>query len=227
MEPDLARMAQLSRRYARYGHSLPGLSLALGGLVMLLMLIAPPWIGNNAKACREDQFGLLALTAAALMTVWILAKEWLRDRIYQSLGFAESAQTPSTAVFIRILAAALAALALAYPLRLLWAHTAPSPSSIQVYVGLTACWAIPWCTIRFIRGWQEGLLWAVLCFWTLALTWVFPLWEGMGRGEDPITGIFILALPVAYFGGLTVGLVQHFNFMRLAKEIRAQEPLDD
>ena len=227
MEPDLARMAQLSRRYARYGRSLPGLGLALGGVVMLLLLIAPPTIINNAQVCGDNQHGLLALAVAALLALWILAKEWLRGRIYQSLGLAESAQAASTAVFIRVLAAALATLALAYPVKFLWAHANPAPTHIQVYVGLTACWALPWCTIRFIRGWQEGLLWFALCFWALALIWVFPLWVKLFDVPGILSFALAISIPVAYFGGLAVGLVQHFNFMRLAKEIRAQEPVDE
>ena len=46
MEPD--QLAQLSRRYARYSRSLPGLSLALGGVTMLLMLLAPPSLANQS-----------------------------------------------------------------------------------------------------------------------------------------------------------------------------------
>ncbi|HZU52954.1 MAG TPA: hypothetical protein VFF77_03605 [Holophagaceae bacterium] len=226
MNPDstmLDRMAQLSGRYARYGHSLPGLSLALGGLVMLLLLLAPPLIGNNAQVCWENQRGILALTVSALLVLWILAKEWLRNRVYQSLGISESRSSAAMNAFIRCLTVTLTALTLAYPARWLLAHAAPEPTSIQIYAGLTACWALPWATLRFIRGWQEGLLWFVICFWALALIWVFPLWEGLRQGTDPIASLLLLALPLAYFGGLVVGLVQHFNFLRLIHEIRSDE----
>ncbi len=79
MEPD--RLAQLSRRYARYGHSLPGLSLALGGVVVLLLLLAPPLIQNDIQVCWQNQRGLHALIVAALLAVWHLTKEWLRQHI--------------------------------------------------------------------------------------------------------------------------------------------------
>lgn len=227
MKPDFARMAQLSRRYAGYGRSLPGLGLALGGLVMLLLLLAPPLIQNEAHICFENQRGLLALSVALLLVVWILAKEWMRSRVYQSLGISEARSSTATKAFIRCLAAALAALAMAYPARLLLAPATPELTSLQVYAGLTACWALPWATLRFIRGWQEGLLWSVLCFWALALVWMFPLWEGVKQGADPIASLLLLALPVAYFGGLAVGLVQHFNFLRLMREIRAQASRDE
>lgn len=225
MEPD--RLAQLSRRYARYGRSLPGLSLALGGLVMLFLLLAPPLIGNNAQVCWENQRGLLALTVAVLLASWVLVKEWLRMRVYQSLGLAEAIGTSSSPVFIRCIAAALALLALAYPVKLLLAHAAPEPTAIQAYIGLTACFALPWCTLRFLRGWQESLLWFILCFWGLTLIWMFPLWDGLKQGSDPLAAILYAALPLAYFGGLAVGLVQHFNFIRLVREIRAQEAPHD
>jgi hypothetical protein len=73
---------------------------------------------------------------------------------------------------------------------------------------------------------MEGALWFLLCFWGLALIWVFPLWEGLRQG-DPLAAVFYAAIPLAYLGGLAVGLVQHINFMRLAREIRAQEPGDE
>lgn len=227
MEP--GKLAQLSRRYARYSHSLPGLSLALGGVVMLLLLFAPLFLDEHVHACLDNQRGLLALIVATLLTVWILAKEWMRQRIYQSLGIAESKSSAVGIVFIRLLAIAIALIALAYPVKMLatQSHPDPLPSIVQVYVGLTACLALPWCTLRFIRGVQEGVLWFILCFWVLALAWMFPLAEPFKNGEGPLAMIIFLTIPLAYFGGLTVGLVQHFNFMRLAREIRSQETPDE
>lgn len=227
MRTDLARLSQLSTRYARYGHSLPGLSLALGGVVMLLLLLAPPLIGNAAEVSWEHQRSLLALAVSALLALWLLAKEGLRRRIYQSLGLAETRPAPSTALFIRALAAGLAVLALAYPVKALLGPAAQEPTSVQVALGLTACWALPWATLRFIRGWQEGLLWLVLGFWSLALIWVLPLWEGLVQGKGALAALLFAALPLAYFGGLAVGLVQHLQFLRLVREIRAQEPCDE
>ena len=227
MKPD--RLAQLSRRYARYGHSLPGLSLALGGVLMLLLLFAPLFLDEHVHACWDNQRGLLALIVATLLAGWILTKEWLRQRIYQSLGIAEVRSSTAGIVFTKILAAAIALVALAYPVKMLAVqpHPDPLPTTIQVYVGLTACLALPWCTLRFIRGAQEGILWCILCFWSLFLVWVFPLFDGLRSGSGALGTVFFLTLPLAYFGGLAIGLVQHFNFMRLAREIRAQETPDE
>lgn len=227
MEPD--HLAQLSRRYARYGRSLPGLSLALGGVLMLLLLFAPLFLDEHVHACFDNQRGLLALLVAALLTVWILVKEWLRQRIYQSLGIAEAGASAGETVFNRLLAAAVAMIALAYPVKMLaiQPHPGALPTTVQIYVGLTACLALPWCTLRFIRGVTEGLLWFLLCFWGLALAWTFPLAGWMFNGTGPLSVILALTLPLAYFGGLAVGLVQHFNFMRLAREIRNRETPDE
>ncbi|HXC17260.1 MAG TPA: hypothetical protein VNV60_07460 [Holophagaceae bacterium] len=227
MEPD--HLAQLSRRYARYSHSLPGLSLALGGLVMLLLLFAPLFLDEHAHVCWENQRGLLALIVALLLAGWLLIKEWMRQRIYQSLGIAEARSSTAEIVFTKLLATAIALVAFAYPVKALAAqpHPDPLPTDIQIYVGLTACLALPWCTLRFIRGVQEGILWFILCFWGLALAWIFPLAEPFKNGEGPLAMIVFLTIPLAYFGGLIVGLVQHFNFMRLAREIRSQETPDE
>ena len=227
MEPD--QLARLSRRYARYSRSLPGLSLALGGVTMLLMLLAPPSLANHIQVSGDDYRGLLALTVAVLLAGWILAKEWLRQRIYHSLGIAEAGNSAAETVFNRLLATAIALIALAYPVRVLaiQPHPGALPTTVQIYIGLTACLALPWCTVRFIRGVTEGLLWFLLCFWGLALAWTFPLWGRLFSGTGALSVILILTLPLAYFGGLIVGLVQHFNFMRLAREIRNQGAPDE
>ena len=227
MEPN--HLAQLSRRYARYGHSLPGLSLALGGIIIFLFLLAPTLLINNLQVCTANIDSLLAISVALLLTGWILAKEWLRDRVYRSLGLAETRTSKTGTVFIRILAVALAAMALSFPVEMLAVlpHPDPAPSPTQIYIGLTACFTLPWCTLRFIRGVQEGLLWFVVCFWGLALAWTFPLAAPGALDHGPIALTVVLTLPLAYFGGLIVGLLQHFEFLRLAREIRARETPDE
>ena len=227
MEPD--RLAQLSRRYARYGHSLPGLSLALGGMLIFLFLLAPTLLINNLHVCAENIDSLLAISVALLLSGWILAKEWLRERLYRSLGLAETRTSGPRAIFLRILTVAIAAMALAFPVEMLAVlpHPVPAPSPVQIYIGMTACFALPWATQRFIRGVQEGLLWFVVCFWGLALAWTFPLAASGVLDHGPIALTVVLTLPLAYFGDLIVGLVQHFNFLRLAREIRNQETPDE
>ena len=227
MEPD--HLAQLSRRYARYGHGLPGLSLALGGLVVMLLLLAPPLIQNEVQVCWENQRGLLALTAAALLAGWLFTKECLRQRIYQSLGLAESSDSARERLFNRLLAFTLALLAITYPVRWLAVkpHPTPDPTSVQIYVGLTACFALPWITLRFIRGIQESLLWALLIWWVLEFVWGFPNLGPTSAHADGIGAFFILSAVFAFFGGLAVGLVQHLSFMRLAREIRNQGTPDE
>src|SRR5689334_1731143 len=105
---ELDRLAQLSSRYARYGRSLPGLSLALGGVVVMLLLLAPPLIGNGIQVCWENQRSLLALVAALLLAGWLFTKEWMRQRIYQSLGLAESPDSSRERLLNGLLVFALA-----------------------------------------------------------------------------------------------------------------------
>ncbi len=227
MEPD--HLAQLSRRYARYSRSLPGLSLALGGMVVMLLLLAPPLIENQVQVCWENQRGLLALIAALLLAGWLFMKEWLRQRVYQSLGLAESSDSSKERLFNGLLAFALALLTISYPIRWLAVkpHPTPDPTNVQVYVGLTACLALPWITLRFIRGIQESLLWVLLIWWALEFIWGFPNIGPSSPHADGIGGFFILSGVFAFFGGLAIGLIQHFNFMRLAREIRNQGTPDE
>ena len=227
MEPD--RLAQLSRRYARYGYSLPGLSLALGGVVIFLFLLVPTLLINNLQVCGENIDSLLAISVALLLAGWILAKEWLRERIYRSLGLAETRNSASGILFIRILTVAIAAMALAFPVDMLAVlpHPVPAPSPVQIYIGMTACFALPWATLRFIRGIQEGILWLVVCFWGLTMAWTFPLRQQLLNGVGPIQLILALSIMLAYFGGMLVGLLQHFEFLRLAREIRNQGTPDE
>lgn len=227
MEPD--RLAQLSRRYARYGHSLPGLSLALGGVVIFLFLLAPTLLINNLQVCGENIDSLLAISVALLLAGWILAKEWLRERIYRSLGLAETRNSASGTLFLRILTAAIAVMALAFPVDMLAVlpHPVPTPSPVQIYIGMTACFALPWATLHFIRGVQEGLLWFVVCFWALSLAWTFPLSQKISGAGESIQLILVVSIMLAYFGGMLVGLLQHFEFLRLAREIRNQGTPDE
>ena len=227
MEPN--RLAQLSRRYARYGHSLPGLSLALGGIVIFLFLLTPTLLINNLHVCMENIDSLLAICVALLLSGWIFTKEWLRERVYRSLGLAETRNSASGTIFLRILTVVIAVMALAFPVDMLAVlpHPVPAPSPVQIYIGMTACFALPWATLRFIRGIQEGLLWFVVCFWALSLGWTFPLSQKLFSGQGPIQLILVVSIMLAYFGGMLVGLLQHFNFMRLVREIRAQETPDE
>lgn len=227
MEPD--RLAQLSRRYARYGRSLPGLSLALGGMVILLFVATPTLLITHVHVCRENIEALMAICVALLLSGWIILKEYLRERVYQSLGLAETRISTSGVIFIRLLTVVITAMALWFPVEMLAVlpHPDPAPSPTQVYIGLTACFALPWATLRFIRGVQEGLMWFVVCFWGLALAWFFPLAVPPSAEHAPVVLALVLTLPLAYFGGLIVGLLQHFEFMRLAREIRNQETPDE
>ena len=229
MEPDLARMTQLSRRYARYSHSLPGLSLALGAAAMFGFFMAGPFLGNHTEVCLANQFSLLALTAAALLTGWIVLKEWIRDKVYQSLGIAQAEESAAELILNRLLALMLALLALSYPV---WAlaevpHPDPAPTAYQIAIGLAACCALPWVTLRFIRGLQEAILWILLAFFALEFVWGVPNLSARGPHPEAMAAFAILSFLLVCFGGMIVGLLQHFNFLRLAREIRAQEPRDE
>jgi hypothetical protein len=229
MEPDLVRMAQLSRRYARYGHSLPGLSLALGAAVMFGFFFAGPFLGNHTEVCPANQFSLLALTAAALLAGWIILKEWIRGRVYQSLGMAQPMESIAEPFLNRLLALLLTLLALSYPVRALAAlpHPDPAPTAYQIAIGLAACCALPWATLRFIRGLQEAILWVVLAFFTLEFVWGLPNLSARGGHPAAMAAIAILSFLLVCFGGMAAGLLQHFSFLRLAREVRAQEPRDE
>ena len=229
MEPYLDRVTQLSRRYARYGHSLPGLSLALGAATMFGFFLAPPFLFNHTEVCLANQFSLLALTAAALLTAWIVLKEWIRGRVYQSLGMAQSMEGATEPFLNRLLALMLALLALSYPVRALAEvpHPDPAPTAYQIAIGLAACCALPWVTLRFIRGLQEALLWILLAFFVLEFVWGAPNLSARGAHPMAMAAFAILSFLLVCLGGMIAGLLQHFNFLRLVREIRAQEPRDE
>ena len=79
MDPD--RLAQLSRRYARYSRSLPGLSLALGGLVMLLLLLAPPLAAIQAFLLFHETLSPLQFVGFALALIGVLLARTARSGI--------------------------------------------------------------------------------------------------------------------------------------------------
>lgn len=225
----LDRMARLSRRYARYSHSQPGLSLALGAATMFFFLLAPPVLINHTEICRENGFSLLALTVAALLCGWVLLKEWLRERIYQSMGFVQASESVIGPILIHIVAAGLVILSLSYPVRALAAlpHPDPAPTAYQIWIGLAACFALPWITLRFIRGIQECLLWVLLSFFALEFVWGLPDMNFNSAHAHAMAYFIMFSFLLVCFGGLIAGLVQHFNFLRLAREIRALESGDE
>lgn len=226
--PDLERMTRLTRRYARHGRGLPGLSLALGSLTLFGLLLAAASVQNLPLASPAGQRGIFSLCIALLLAGWILLKEWLRDRLYLSMGLVELQEAGFEKILNRLSAAGIAALALSYPVRMLAAAPEPLSSSslVQVQLGLAACLLLPWLTLRVIRGVQENLFWAFLCFWALDLSWG-PVYLGLRSGSAPLFGsLFLALLPLVCLAGLAAGLVQHLGFLRLARELRSHGAQD-
>jgi hypothetical protein len=253
----LDRMADFTRRYARHSRSLPGLGLLLGGALALFgMWLLPTFTGRlpqrpfdyvHASVMARDLhrldfnylYSVKAIVAALLPILWILAKEALRYFHDQRFSLALEPETPAWRRIRIGLATGLSLVGVALPLWILvilQGNFFICISSIQVFLGLGACVAMPWATLRFIRGYQEAALWALGVFLVLLEVW------GSGwsfGGSDPAAGFgwnwvqttladwSQQALWCLSLVALLAGLIQHLQFLRLARQLEALEPSHD
>jgi hypothetical protein len=211
----LDRVSALTRRYARYGQSQPGLGLMLGGALALLALwllpifpdpqiflpyphlvSGPNWENLGFYQVLQVQGALHALSIVLVPAVWVLGKESLRTWHIRRYGAVEERQTAAMHLTRMGLAILLGLGCVAFPICLMlawggWFFT--FTSSVQVFLGLGLCVLAPWVTVRFIRGYQESII------WLLGLVAVVP--EVWGPGPGPSCAV--TSHPIACRGSRT------------------------
>ncbi|HJV91179.1 MAG TPA: hypothetical protein VJ623_12800 [Holophagaceae bacterium] len=237
----LDRLADLTRRYGAWGRGGDegGLPLAWGGLTLTLLVCGWTLMGVGADSVLAHHgAGPLAFQPHELQTyrrayafldrirplvlvllplAWILGKDALRDRLYQSHGRVE----PSLPGFAsRMQWASRLILVLAgtgFPMAVAWmTQETPQPSHpspLEFHLALTAAWALPWLGWNRIRGTAEALLWTTMGLLTLLWLWL-PL-AGTWLGPTIFLPSFFVA-PVIF----AFGLVQHLRFRRLGRELQ-------
>ncbi len=200
----LDRISGLSRRYARYTQSQPGLGLLLGGALALLAMAILPRIGSSDAGFMMSPYAndkawslfvidqsaqcigaLRALVIVPFPLVWVLAKEALRAHHVAHLGEVTEQHGWRWNLARRILATLLGGVAFLCPiwfLLILKGHFFLTVSSVQVVLGLALVGLLPWATLRFIRGPQEAVLWGLGMLLVLAEVWGAGYVWGVGTG---------------------------------------------
>lgn len=227
-QEDLETLSRLTRDYARHGRSLPGLGLIWGGVLLLsrmglptlhrwILPSAPPTDPTHSPLLMEVWQALFALEATLLLVLWLAGKEFLRRRVSLTLGEADPAPRPWETYLVGMVAVAFGLAALWQPLFLI-----QNPELFRVFakpfpvcLGLAGLFLWPWVTLRWVRGWQEALMWALLAAPWPAMTW------GMWYGPPNLPFWLSVATPV--FMALTVaaGLWQYLRLRALKRTILA------
>jgi hypothetical protein len=201
------RLADLTRRYARYSISAGGLASVLGGLLALvaylLGAVAPP-------------DGLLGRGALALTPfVWIAAKEALRRGYYQRLGRVVEARTRSErrwhlgfTAFTALVSASIVGV-------ILWLRLFSDAGAfgwgIIGYLALVA--TMPVLVWYFMKTPLEFIVGVFLvCQAALMLVGMsYSLWQ---QPQAPIAAVALMV----------VGVRQHRDFRRLRRELADLRP---
>jgi len=240
---DLDHLADLTRRYGAWGPGGPqgGLPLAWGGLTLGLLvcgwtfatLVADRLLGAPAPGTwPSDPRALESLTrayrfldqarplvAAMLCAAWALGKDPWRARLYQPLGTVAPA-LPSRTLGLQTLLRALVLLAaLGCPLASLWKATGTAQTGsapLEVALGLTLAWALPWVGWTRMRGIPEHLLWLSMALLVLLWTWL-PL------ANTPFAAWVFLPAFLLSPGVIALGLVQHLRHRKLRQELPGLE----
>jgi hypothetical protein len=113
-QKELARIEDLTRRYATYSRSQAGLSAAWGGLCVALLgglvlsndiLLYSNHLGLDGNPgfwrflWKQPDPGLaqgsfLSSIALALPVLWLVGRAWIQRRVYERHGLVIEAQTP-------------------------------------------------------------------------------------------------------------------------------------
>lgn len=197
---DVGRLAELTRRYARFSVSAGGLGSALGGALVLVTYFVGALVPDLSLGAR------LALASAPLL--WIAAKELLRGRYYQRFGRVDEARTVSdrrlhlwltlftTAVSVVIVAVVLIA-----------GRGRPWDAGTLGYLGYVV--AMPFLVWYFMRTPLEFVAGVFLVSQAALMLGgsSYGLWE---QPQAPIGGLVLLVM----------GVRQHREFLGLDRELR-------
>jgi len=205
---DLQRRRTLTAAYSRYSRNAGGLGSVIGGGLCLIAFLLNAWVPLGPVA---------RLVLASTPIVWILAKELLRGRLYQQFGVVEEAWTARSRQlhlllngFVAVIAAGIVGFVIVgFVLR-----RGPFPPSLPAIGYLAFMIAMPFLSFRYFHGTEE---------FTVGIFLICQAAIVLGGGHYDS---FFLAIAVAFsIPAIMVGLHQHHQFRRIARQLRSLEPL--
>lgn len=196
---DLDHLRDLTERYARYSRGAGGLSLVLGGVLLLGAFL----IGATLPLGPGMRIALACLPAA-----WLLSKELLRRGYYQRDGVALQQVSPTLRRQRRWMAIYLFAIAALVVGGVLWMNgLALPPPGILAYLLLVA--ALPFAAMRWF--WSVGdFLVGVLLFCQAAVV----------SAGGAYGGAWLLYVAGCAGIAIVVGVREHREYLALRAALR-------
>jgi len=231
----LARLDDLTRRYARYSRNEAGLGAvwaglclaAVGGLVLVLDLLR---YAHRAPAARDLGFWRFELrfplpdptpavlaAAVALPAVWLLGRHWIQRRVYERAGTVIGREQPGDAtsrLAMTVIELVLAALVLGAQLLQLVIRGAPADLLARGGVTVALAAAIPLIGRRLAGGLDRS---ASLLLLIGSLTIVTS-----GFAESRL--VSMLAYGAVGISLAVSGLRAHWRFVDLGHELAQLAP---
>lgn len=203
----VARLADLTRRYARYSRTAGGLGSVLGGALVLATYLVGALVSPSGLLSR------LALAATPIL--WIVAKEVLRSRYYQQLGRVTEPRTTSERRWHLAFTLFTAAVSLAILGVILWtSRSVPRRLLEPAVLGYLAyIAAMPLLVWRFMPTPLEFIA-GVFLVAQAALALVGVHYQLGDQLQAPIAALVLIVL----------GLRQHREFLALHRELQELQP---
>jgi hypothetical protein len=204
----------LAQEYASYSLSRNGLGKMLGGLAGLIVVLAGTWLGAGALTT--------GLTIGATLA-WLLGKEWMRTRIYRSLGRAQENWQPAQRRFHRGLTIYTALVALLV-IGVMLVQGGEFGITRGVYLGFVAISPfITWWFLRTALEYIVGVFLLAACAvhsaggaYTLIPTAASSLseWSVVAPAWSGLIGALLL---------IPLGLREHRAYRALTTELRGED----
>jgi len=216
---ELAEIKKLTREYGEFSRDAVGLGHVLGGGLVFL---------SAYLIQRQIDLGVGArLLLGAAPFAWILGKEWLRQHYYQFSGMVAQPRRRWESALLLIFTGALALVNLAVAgwvvYRLLQDFSWWLVLSSVVYVAMLL--AMPFLVWRYLRAPYEFLCGAFLLTLSTVLLSGTPLTPSGRVGIVYLSVVYLLRLPAMLVAlvMVLVGFVEHMEFLKLRREIRARK----
>jgi len=198
---DVGRLADLTRRYARFSVSAGGLGSALGGALVLVAYFV------GALAPDLSTGGRVGLATTPL--VWIVVKELLRSRYYQRFGRVEEVRPVfdrrlhlGLTLFTALVSVGIVVTVLVRQWPLQW-----DVGTVGYLAYVAAMPLLVWLFMRTPLEFIVGVFLVAQAALALA-GGAYRLWD---QPQAPIGGVALLV----------VGVSQHLEFLRLERELKS------
>ena len=200
---EIERRRALTTAYSRYSRNAAGLSSVIGGGLCLVAFMLNALVPLPLYA---------RLLLASTPLIWILAKEFLRHRFYQQFGVVEEVWTAGEQRAHLGRNGFVAAVSVLVVGAVLWrSHFAPPLPMVGYLVFVIAMPFLSWHYLRSKEEFKVGIF--LICQAAVVL----------GGGHY---GYVFLAIAVVFsITAIVVGLHQHRDFRRIARELSSLEPI--